>query len=712
MPSLNFAIEVAALPGGESISAYRLKVASPVGEVSVDVAAPLNKQEVDAYFQAFNEVRPTARAAQANAARELGDRLFNFLIQSHSDIQSAYIASLERAGSDGLRIRLSVDKAGIIAPLPWETIRDPNRDFLALSRSSPIVRYSTLVSLRRLPALAVTPRILVVISSPGGFPKLDVEDEWQRILRATEGLRRENRVAVERLEQPSLLALQRKLRTADYHIIHYIGHSDYDAQRGRGLLVFEDESGNHQPQIVTGEALGREIGEESTVRLVVMNSCHSARQPDQDALAGIASGLVVRGISAVVAMQFVISDASAQLFAEEFYRALADELQIDLAMSEARRALANNTAGAEWATPVLYMRSEDGALFARAKPGEAAAPPPEATVEKAKSRAWLIGGSLLALLTGILLIVALASGLFPRIEPTPTAVPPSATASGPTEVPALPDLQIGTVRISPRDPAPGETFRVSVTITNAGNANSGTFNYGWNASLSNPVLLNSFTDEVENIPPGASKNITFPFSYGWWGTYTTQVFVDLDGEVRESDERNNVRPFDITLQNLPFDIDFTLLPDNSFVEPPVPVTRETYTLWNFEVAPNADDLPECVDTPLQLADADGEVVLEPVAAGACASVPLSVRILRAPVSGVDIELLAETSGTATIQYFADIAGATLISEQREVPVQAGELAAFTFNENVPQAIARIDIQVSSGRVRLNRMILYPPNASN
>lgn len=710
MPSLNFVIEVAALPGGELTPAYRIKVASPVGEVSVDVPAPLNTQEVDAYFQAFNEVRPAARTAQANAARELGNRLFDFLIQSHPDIQSAYIASLERAGNDGLRIRLSVDKAGVIAPLPWETLRDSNRDFLALSRSTPIVRYSPLVSLRRLPALAVTPRILVVISSPEGFPKLDVDAEWQRLQRATESLRNQNRIIIERLEQPSLIALQRKLRTADYHVVHYIGHSDYDAQRGRGLLVFEDDSGNHQPQIVTGEALGREIGEESTVRLVVMNSCHSARRPDQDALAGIASGLVVRGISAVVAMQFEISDTSAQLFAEEFYRALADELPIDLAMSEARRALANNTTGAEWATPVLYMRSEDGALFARAKAEDKTAPPLEPIVKEGRNLLWLIGGAIAAILIGMLIIFVLASVLFPFIEPTPTAPSPSATPSGPTEVPALPDLQIGTVRISPRDPAPGETFRVSVTITNAGNANSGTFNYGWNASLSDPVLLNSFTDEVDNIPPGASKNITFPFSYGWWGTYTTQVFVDLDSDVRESDERNNLRPFDITLQDLPFDIDFTVLPDNSFVEPPMPITSETYDLWNFEIIPETSDFPECAGTTLQLADASGDVVLEPVAINDCASVPLSIRILRAPVAGVDTELLVDTDSTVTIQYFADIAGQILISEERDVPVEAGELVTFAFNENVPQPIARIDIQPSSGRVRLSRMVLYPPNS--
>ncbi len=85
-----------------------------------------------------------------------------------------------------------------------------------------------------------------------------------------------------------------------------------------------------------------------------------------------------------------------------------------------------------------------------------------------------------------------------------------------------------------------------------------------------------------------------------------------------------------------------------------------------------------------------------------------MHILRAPVAGFDAELLIDADGTITVQYFADVAGQTLISEQRDIPVQAGELVAFAFNEDVPQPIARIDIQTSSGRVRLSRMVLYPP----
>ena len=206
-------------------------------------------------------------------------------------------------------------------------------------------------------------RVLVMISAPQDFPALDVEGEWQRLQEATAPLRERGLLQLERLDTATLIALQRRLRAEDYHIFHYIGHSDYDPASQQGVLVFENERDNNKGQIISGTALSRELAEESTVRLVVLNSCHSANRPHADALAGISSSLVARGIPAVVAMQFAISDGAAKAFAEEFYRAISELMPLDAAMSEARRAIANRVGNNEWATPVLFMRSDDGVLF-------------------------------------------------------------------------------------------------------------------------------------------------------------------------------------------------------------------------------------------------------------------------------------------------------------------------------------------------------------
>jgi TonB family protein len=51
------------------------------------------------------------------------------------------------------------------------------------------------------------------------------------------------------------------------------------------------------------------------------------------------------------------------VFAREFYCAIAEGSPVDAAVCESRKALFNEDFGQEWATPVLYMRSQEGQLF-------------------------------------------------------------------------------------------------------------------------------------------------------------------------------------------------------------------------------------------------------------------------------------------------------------------------------------------------------------
>ncbi len=60
-------------------------------------------------------------------------------------------------------------------------------------------------------------------------------------------------------------------------------------------------------------------GDQTVLRLVVLNSCEGARTTLTDPYAGVATTLVRLGVPAVVAMQFEISDEAAIVFAEELY---------------------------------------------------------------------------------------------------------------------------------------------------------------------------------------------------------------------------------------------------------------------------------------------------------------------------------------------------------------------------------------------------------
>ncbi len=63
-------------------------------------------------------------------------------------------------------------------------------------------------------------------------------------------------------------------------------------------------------------------------------------------------------------MQYEITDRAALLFSQVFYETLADNIPVDAAVSEARKAISIGIDNSlEWGTPVLYMRSPDGNLF-------------------------------------------------------------------------------------------------------------------------------------------------------------------------------------------------------------------------------------------------------------------------------------------------------------------------------------------------------------
>ncbi|RPH55633.1 MAG: CHAT domain-containing protein, partial [Chloroflexi bacterium] len=140
-----------------------------------------------------------------------------------------------------------------------------------------------------------------------------------------------------------------------------------------GTILFEDPSGGTDSMSAT--QLARLLADHPTMRLVVMNSCEGARGGKEDIFSSTASILVRRGIPAVLAMQYEISDKAAIAFSTHFYKALAEGSPVDAAVSGARISMSllmDDTL--EWATPVLYMRSQDGVLF-RIDPSVKVLPP-------------------------------------------------------------------------------------------------------------------------------------------------------------------------------------------------------------------------------------------------------------------------------------------------------------------------------------------------
>jgi WD40 repeat protein len=345
---------------------YRARVLrSPVGEsASVRFALPFTPLELENFVLRVGLVRRRTRGPgrpDSAPLKDFGGKLYSAVFQD--ELREVLQASLghARAHGMGMRLRLRLTDAPELAELPWEFLYDPRHNrFLAQSRHTPLVRYLDLPDPPRPLQVTGPLRLLVMISSPVGYPPLDVEHEWDVLTGALAGQQTEGRVVVERLAA-NMSMLQERLRREAFHVVHFVGHGLYRPDWRDGALVMEDRNG--QPHEVPGEELGGLLSEYDPTRLVVLNACEGARSGASDPFAGIAQSLVQQGLPAVVAMQFEITDDAAINFARGLYGAIADGYRLEAALAEARRAILHEGNPTEWATPVLYSRAPDGRLF-------------------------------------------------------------------------------------------------------------------------------------------------------------------------------------------------------------------------------------------------------------------------------------------------------------------------------------------------------------
>jgi len=345
-------------------SQYHARVLrSPAGEAVHEFALPLSAERRELLLLRMTRLRSASRrieSPEVAAARELGEELYKAVFGP--DLRACLRASIDRAGrtpGTGLRIKLYLQSAPELGHLPWEFLRDPTLGrFLAQSVRTPIVRYLELPESVEPLEVALPLRLLVMISNPTDYQQLDVEEEKRALSKVLAHLLDSGRFQVEWLEEATLPVLQRRLRTRQYHIFHFIGHGGYDESSDEGVLVLENA--RERAHLVSAARLGTLLRDHQTLRLAFLNSCDGARNSLTDPFASVATTLIRDGLPAVIAMQFEISDASAITFADEFYSALSDGLPVDASVAEARKAISSEV---EWGTPVLYMRASDGVLF-------------------------------------------------------------------------------------------------------------------------------------------------------------------------------------------------------------------------------------------------------------------------------------------------------------------------------------------------------------
>jgi hypothetical protein len=384
---------------GDGRFEVRLATAS-FGEVTAEFIPPVDAGALGpgrkGVARELDRPRERTRLEEEASAQEVGTRLFEAILPADLrrvfDPKRAWLDDEDPAGRERrlrLRLRLNLEVPAVrpLAALPWELLHDPMFNvFYGHGPRRLLVRQ--LGSPQDAMPLAVAPplRILAVASSPRGATPLELERE-ARVLKAA--LHKDGRLTVLPLAGPTLDETLRALKRERPHVLHFMGHGDFDTATGEGHLLFEDGAGG--AKAVDGELLAEMLADSRPhLRLVVLNACRTAemsRSADQLPGATVGAALSLRGFPAVVAMQFPIADADAIRFSKVFYESLAAGEPVDVATGEGRRELyVLNRWSQDWAGPVLFLRARDGRIFdlprqeeppaALLTPDFAAAPPP------------------------------------------------------------------------------------------------------------------------------------------------------------------------------------------------------------------------------------------------------------------------------------------------------------------------------------------------
>ena len=381
MPALDYlAFDLEISPGDGQF--YPVAVlSSPAGEARTEMELPLSFEDLREWLFELDIVLfgDMEGIVAPRLDWSFGSLLFDALFAG--DIRTRYDISrqMAREKGAGLRIKLRINDPEL-AILPWELLYDARTDeFLALSRHTPVVRYLEVG--RPAQALQVRPplRVLSMVSSPRDLEPLDVETERARMEQALAPLVEQGRVELVWLEEPTWRALQEAMQAGPWHIFHFIGHATDDEEEffaeGNeseelvGALILTDDDGNATP--LGASDLARLLGDHRSLRLVILNACEGARGDEGSLFSSLAAALVEKGLPAVLAMQYEISDEAAIEFSRSFYGALANGYPIDAATGEARKAISLALPDSlEWVTPVLFMRAADGKIWEIEEVGE------------------------------------------------------------------------------------------------------------------------------------------------------------------------------------------------------------------------------------------------------------------------------------------------------------------------------------------------------
>ena len=350
------------------------------------IPAPFSPEVLDralndiekALIRSYSPVTTRRAVPVDQCVRQFGETLSDAVLTG--DVRRLFDRCRQDARERQAPLRVLLDTDGPhVSVIPWEFIIDPHArdDYLALRVA--IARTPHLIGQVPSRRVALPLRVLGVSARPVDLPALDAQRERDDISKAFQQRLTPGDVHIEWLPEDRWTDLADAIRSHPWHVLHIMSHGGFDEDAGCGYVQLSADDGTARP--ISAVDLARLISENPSLRLVVLNACESAFTGAGGVFTSTAAKLVREGVAAVVAMQYEITDDAALVFASSFYGQIARGEPVDRAMTRAREAVKMTNGSLEWATPVLFLSSEETQIFEvperfRARPEPAPPPAP------------------------------------------------------------------------------------------------------------------------------------------------------------------------------------------------------------------------------------------------------------------------------------------------------------------------------------------------
>lgn len=313
---------------------YRLVAHSPAdGQATSIFALPFGAERIHTWRSGLKpEETPT-----------IGTLLYRRLFSP--EICLAFQSTQRFAVRQGLALRLSLALDGKLARLPWEYLYDPDSgQFLCLGGRLALVRYYPSPHGHK-PA-RLTPQLAICI--------VDGENDGTRPYAYLPALAASNALQTFKLDDWNFE--DASPAPLPYQILHLRASGGLDPASGDYALRL---SNGAQEQWLSADKIARWLRAHPSVQLVALDFITGAETAAPEASAFAATLVARQFVPAAVTLQYPLPPRLRETFFKTFYRALARDSGLDLAISEGRQALAAMNGAWEWGAPVLFSAGRD-----------------------------------------------------------------------------------------------------------------------------------------------------------------------------------------------------------------------------------------------------------------------------------------------------------------------------------------------------------------